>query len=515
MSAAAIIESGEPVPSRPWPRYLLSPDLWSEMVAALAGEPALALLGLWSDGRLAIALFQDQDAAGGGRMLAASCPCVGDAYPALSPARPSAAWFERMVQDLWGRSATGGRDSRPWLDHGRWGVRAPMTARPQAATAAPEPPEFLGAGGGTEGSGLAAGSGDLHQVAVGPIHAGIIEPGHFRFHAQGETVVRLEARLGYTHKGTLALMRGKSPRTAARFAARLSGDATVAHSLAFAQAAEAALETPAPPRAAALRAVMAELERIANHLGDVGAIAGDAAFALLPARCGWHREMLLRAAAAAFGHRLMMDCVVPGGVAGDLATTGAAAIGNALAGLEAELPELARLYDDTSSLADRMVGTGVLRPELAAAFAAGGPVGRASGRAADARRFPGYPPYPWLEFAVPTRSEGDVDARVRIRLAEIGQSLHLLRQLLDALPDGPVLASLPPGNGEGFGCAESFRGAAWHWLRLEGGLIAAGFACDPSWLHWPLLQAAIEGNIIADFPVCNKSFNGAYSGVDL
>jgi Ni,Fe-hydrogenase III large subunit len=310
-------------------------------------------------------------------------------------------------------------------------------------------------------------------------------------------------------------MRGKSPRAAARFAARLSGDSTVAHSIAFAHAAEAAAFAEPPPRARALRAVMGEVERLANHLGDIGAIAGDASFAFLPARYGWHREAVLRAAARAFGHRLMMDCVVPGGVAVDIAPEGAAALLAALAALERELPNLARIYDDYSSLADRMVGTGVVKPALAAGFAAGGFVGRASGRAFDVRRTPGYAPYDTLEFAVPVLAEGDVDARVRVRGLELAESIRLLRALLGGLPEGALSVALPMTSGEGLGWAEGFRGDIWHWLRLDGGQIASAFMRDPSWLQWPLLQAAIHGNIIADFPLCNKSFNCAYSGVDL
>jgi Ni,Fe-hydrogenase III large subunit len=381
---------------------------------------------------------------------------------------------------------------------------APLSPRPLSSAGAAGPMEFLP----VEGD-------DIHQVPVGPVHAGTIEPGHFRLHAQGETVVRLEIRLGYTHKGTLGLMRGKSPRAAARFAARLSGDSTVAQSLAFARAAEAAAASEPPPRALALRAVMAELERLANHLGDCGAIVNDASFAFLPARFGFHREAMLRAAAAAFGHRLMMDLVIPGGIVADIAPEGAAAILHALAALEAELPELMRVYEDYASLADRMVATGVVSAELAARFAAGGFVGRASGRNFDLRKLPGYAPYDRLEFTVPVLNEGDVDARWRIRAAEIVQSTALLRALLAGLPAGPISVQLSMASGEAIGWAEGFRGDIWHWLRLDGGMIGAVFMRDPSWLQWPLLESAIFGNIVADFPLCNKSFNCSYSGVDL
>lgn len=501
MTASALIRAAPQEACRPWPRRILSRAGWSAMTDALAGQPALGLLALWADTAHVHALFVDE---GAHDVLPVSVVVEEGRYPALSPNRPGAAWFERMIRDLWGHEAEGARDLRPWLDHGRWGGLHPLALRPLPSAGNPEPPEFLPA----EGE-------DLHQIPIGPVHAGTIEPGHFRLTAHGETVVRLEVRLGYSHKGQLALMRGKSPRVAARFAARLSGDSTVAHSIAFARATEAALDIDAPPRAHSLRAVMGELERIANHLGDVGAICNDASFAFALARFGWHREMVLRACAAAFGHRLMMDCVVPGGIAVDMTPEGSERIRRALDDVEAELTELARIYIEHASLADRMMGTGTVSAELVAGFAAGGFIGRAAGRGFDARRFPGYPPYDALDVRVPVLTEGDVNARVGIRLAEIKESVRLVRAVLDALPAGALSVQLPPSSGEGIGVAEGFRGDIWYWLRLDAGSIAAVFPRDPSWAQWPLLEDAIRGNIVADFPLCNKSFNCSYSGVDL
>jgi len=499
VTASDILRNAPTAPCTPWPRHVLTPAAWAELVAALRSEPSLELLAMWADTQQVHTLFHDST---GGGFIPASVQVEGALYPALSPARPAAAWFERMIADLWGHQAEGGTDSRPWLDHGKWDQHAPLSPQATPSLTAPELPEFLP----FEGE-------DLHQIPVGPVHAGIIEPGHFRFTAQGETVARLEIRLGYVHKGTLGLMRGKSPRIAARFAARLSGDSAVAHSIAFARATEAASAAEAPPRAVHLRAVMAELERIANHLGDCGAIANDAAFPLLLARMTFHRERLLQAAGAAFGHRLMMDCVIPGGVAGDIAAGTIPILLQALAAIEAELPELLRVYDDVSSLVDRMVGTGIVRRDLVDAFAPGGFVGRAAGRGFDLRQMPGYAPY--HNVVVPVLTTADVDGRFRIRASEISESIRLLRELLNSLPEGPLSVSLTLASGEGIGWAEGFRGDIWHWLRLEAGQISAVFMRDPSWLQWPLLQAAIYGNIVADFPLCNKSFNCSYSGVDL
>jgi Ni,Fe-hydrogenase III large subunit len=289
----------------------------------------------------------------------------------------------------------------------------------------------------------------------------------------------------------------------------------VAYALAFARAAEQVSGCEVPPRAVALRGIMAELERVANHLGDVGAICNDASFALMQAHCAVLRERVLRAAAACFGHRLMMDCVVPGGVATDLQRGGAAVLATALRDVRTRFAPLANLYDVTASLQDRTVGTGFVSAELVKLFGAGGFIGRASGRDFDARRTPGYPPYGDFTFLVPVRSDGDVNARIWIRIKEIQQSLTLIERLLGDLPVGAVRADMAEASGEGLALIEGFRGDIFLWLRLAEGRVAACHARDPSWFQWPLLEAAIEGNIIADFPLCNKSFNCSYAGQDL
>ncbi|SDD76436.1 hydrogenase large subunit [Belnapia rosea] len=493
-----LIRHGQEQGCRPHQRYLLDRAQWATLVAALADMPEVALLGLWGDpGQVHAALLIEDG------LLIASCGVPDGRFAAFSPVRPGAVLFERMIRDLWGFVAEGGTDQRPWLDHGRWPVTGPLAANPAPNGMAPPQPVFLP----VEGEGV-------HQIPVGPVHAGIIEPGHFRFHVQGETVVRLEARLGYLHKGQIGLMLGKPAPVAARFAARLSGDSTVAHGWAFAQGVEAALGITPSPRALALRALMAELERLHNHLNDWGFLCNDASFAWLHARAGALREAVLRAANTAFGHRLMMDRVVPGGVSDDLRPGGDAAIRAALAMVAAELPALEAVYDSHASLQDRMVGTGVITPALAMLFAAGGVVGRASGRGFDARRRPGYAPYAPAEAAVLTA--GDVDARARIRLAEMHRSVALAKGLLESLPPGELLVPLPQRGGEGLGLVEGFRGECLHWVALDDeGLVRAVFPRDPSWLHWPLLEAAIEGNIVADFPLINKSVNASYSGVDL
>jgi Ni,Fe-hydrogenase III large subunit len=497
--ASAFILAAGTEACAPWPRHVLGQEEWARMAAALASEPTLALLALWADTVRVHALLRD---AATGVPLLASTAVEAGCYPALSPTRPTAAWFERMVHDLWGHVATGGTDQRAWLDHGRWPHTAPMALR-VGPPGGSEPPEFL-----------ATGSEDLDQIPLGPLHGGVAAASHLRLTGIGETIHRLEARLGYTHKGTLSLMRGKSPRAAARFAARLSGEATVAHSIAFARATEAALQIEVPARALALRAVMAELERIAGHLGDLGAVADAAGVAGVSARCAWHGEAIHRAANLAFGHRLMMDCVIPGGVAADIVPGGAEAISRALDGIAAELPELEREHG-TAPLAAHLAGVGIVTSNAAMRFAAGGVIARAAGLATDTRGVPGYAPYSALELSLPLLSTGDAEARARIRLLDIGESNRSLGVLLQGLPADGVSVPLPTESGEGVGFAEGFRGDIWHWLRLDHGQIASVFMRDPGWAHWPLLEAVAAGSQADDLPLVLASFGLGSSGVDL
>jgi Ni,Fe-hydrogenase III large subunit len=489
---------------RPWPRFTVTAETWRQTASEIAAGRA-TLLGFWADRTpLPTIHMAITDEATGG-IAVASLTCPDGSYPSVGALHPPAIRLERAIYSLYGYVAIGAPDLRPWLDLGFWSVRRPLGAQPEAPVAQDQY-EFLPVEGES-----------LHQIPVGPVHAGIIEPGHFRFTAGGETVVRLEERLGYVHKGIEALMAGVPVAQAARLAARTSGDSTVAYGIAFSHAVEAALGVKPSSRARYLRALMAELERLANHLGDIGAICNDASFALMHAHCGILREYVLRAANDAFGHRLMMDRVVPGGVAADLDSDGVRRIRELLWRVRQQFPRLVELYDNTASLQDRTASTGILRAELARQFGASGYVGRASGRNVDARKTPGYAPYDELTFAVPVLSAGDVNARVWIRIREVEQSMALVEQILDRLPDGPIAVAfdVDAGNVEGLGFAESFRGDVLAWVRLDRAKVARCHLRDPSWFQWPLLEAAIEGNIVADFPLCNKSFNCSYSGHDL
>lgn len=485
----------------PWPRVVVDASVWQ----FAAGELALghwSLLGLWGEPAAVHMAILDQRTAD---IAIVSLDCPDRVYPSVSQRHPPALRLERSIHDLFGLTAEGLPDTRPWLDHGRWGVRFPLGDRIDALPSA-TPYRFLTA----EGDGL-------HQIAVGPVHAGIIEPGHFRFTASGETVVRLEQRLGYVHKGIEGLMAGAGYERAVQLAGRVSGDSTVAYAYAFSKAVEAALQLVVPDRAVWLRALLAELERLANHLGDIGAVCNDASFTLMHAHCSVLRESVLRASYSAFGHRLLRDIIVPGGVARDIGEGGPEIIQATLDNIRLRFPDLIELYDNTASLQDRTVDTGMLTPALARQYAAGGYVGRAAGRSFDARHTLCYAPYDSLRFEVPVLNEGDVNARVWIRIREVEQSLSLIDQILERLPEGPMgtHAGHIRETREGMAVVEGFRGDVLVWLRLRDGRVERCHLRDPSWFQWPLLEAVIENNIVADFPLCNKSFNCSYSGQDL
>ncbi|MGM0517674.1 MAG: Ni,Fe-hydrogenase III large subunit, partial [Pseudomonadota bacterium] len=304
----------------------------------------------------------------------------------------------------------------------------------------------------------------------------------------------------------------------ARLAGRVSGDSTVAHAWAACQAMERATGAEIPRRAQYLRALLAERERIANHLGDVGAICNDVGFAFAHAQCGALREAWQRNSRALFGHRLLMDAVVPGGVARDIDADN-------VRDLRAEAEELRRkvrpLFDiltDHPPLDDRLITTGRLSAETALSLGATGYVGKASGLGRDLRRDAAYAPYDDLDVTVPVFKDGDVSARMRVRIEEIGISLALVEQLLERLPEGAIRAELsaPEAGASGLGRVEGWRGDILTYVRFgEDGRIARFFPRDPSWFTWPALEQAVLGNIVPDFPVCNKSVNGSYSGVDL
>jgi len=437
---------------------------------------------------------------------------AADHYPDLSPTFPCAVRLQRAMADLSGLHADGAGDRRPWLDHGLWASAQP----PLAPGASP-----AGAAAGTlpaayrfvrvEGDGV-------HEIAVGPVHAGIIEPGHFRFSVVGEKVLRLEQHLGYKHKGIERRFTELAPLQAHRLAGRVSGDSTVAYGWAYCMALESACEAAVPARAAWLRALMLERERVANHLGDLGALGNDAALAFGLAQFSRLREDWQRLSREAFGHRFMMDAVVPGGVASDLPQALRDAQRRQCDVVETDLRRLRRIYDEHAGLQDRFMTTGRVTHELAARLGLCGMAGRASGLATDLRHDHDWLPYRPLQAQISTQPGGDVAARVALRFDEVLESLRLIRELCRALPEGASACEirLPAGAAHGAGWVEGWRGEVLVALELgAGGRITRCHCHDPSWQNWPVLEHAVIGNIVPDFPLINKSFNLSYSGHDL
>lgn len=421
---------------------------------------------------------------------------------------------ERHARDLLGIDFAAAPDTRRWTRHQAWGENTfplhpdhPVRSGEIGASPPDSAYPFLAA----QGAGVV-------EIPVGPVHAGIIEPGHFRFQAVGETVLNLEQHLGYVHKGIEKIAVGRDAAGLARLAGRVSGDSTVAHAWAACQALERATGTEVPPRALWLRALMAERERIANHLGDIGAICNDVGFAFAQYQLTRLKEELVRENRTAFGHRFMMDCVIPGGVAADLDAALITPMAQHAAALAREVKQLVTILEDSESLEDRLMTTGRLTPEQAAMLGTVGYVGKASGLAFDARRDAPYAPYDRFQVRVPSYRAGDVAARAKVRAEEIDVSLWLLVELLHSLPAGETRTAWPQpiDTCAGLGMVDGWRGEIVTYVRLDGrGRVARFFPRDPSWLTWPALELMIHGNIVPDFPVCNKSVNGSYSGQDL
>lgn len=441
-------------------------------------------------------------------------PVEDPIFPSLTKKFVAAYRFERQIHSLMGLVPVGHPDLRPWIKFEDW----PEEAWPLRKSF--DPAQRLPRVEGDYVWARAEGEG-IYEIPVGPVHAGIIEPGHFRFQAVGEAIINLEERLGYVHKGIEKRFETLGWAEGARLAGRVSGDSTVAHALTYCLALESMTGCQAPARAQWLRALFLERERISNHLGDIGAVCNDAAFALMLFQLMRLKEMLLRTNAQLFGHRFLMDLVIPGGVGNDLDHQGKEIIRAELDYLVREFERLVVIYEENPSLEDRVKETGVLSQETARELGVVGFVARASGLPLDCRIFRPFPPYEQyerLEAHVPATTAGDVHARVWVRVVEVRESIRIVLWLLDHLPTGPIVAPcpLPAPDRTGFAAVEGWRGEILYWLQAgPRGQINRCMVRDPSSLNWLGLEQAIPDNIVPDFPLCNKSFNQSYSGHDL
>lgn len=508
------IHSLEPATLAPACLVNVPAEEWGR-AAQLAADAGLRFVSLWADqsgdGFFVHAALEDR---GDYVVLRAGIPVAQARLATFAAQFAGANRLERHAHDLLGIEFNGHPDARRWTRHQAWATHhfplredfpvAGINVKRSPADVDYPFEEIRGSG--------------VYEIPVGPVHAGIIEPGHFRFKAVGEEVLRLEARLGYVHKGIEKIAVERNALSLARLAARVSGDSTVAHTWAACQAMERASGVEPPFRAHVLRAIMAERERIANHLGDLGAICNDVSFAFAHMQCARLRESWQRRSAQLFGHRFMMDVITPGGVSRDLDS-------NAINILQADHKALRQatitlfdIIDDHPSLEDRLAGTGRLSEADARALGCTGYVGKASGQPFDVRCDTPYAPYDRFGLTVSSLTDGDVAARVQVRMDEITTSLDVMDRMFRDMPGGEIAIdyATPPDGAQGLGIIDGWRGEIVTFVRFgKDGNVQRFFPRDPSWFTWPALERLIHGNIVPDFPVCNKSVNGSYSGPDL
>lgn len=489
-------------------------DEWLDVARAVATGGG-RLISLWGSERPAeagrVAVVSAAYASSEG-MLWVDLPLApgGAGYPDLAGIFPYANRLQRSLAELLGIFAEPMADHRPWLNHGAWPadyfpLRHPASGRDSFPDRQLEDYPFV----------RVAGDG-VHEIAVGPVHAGIIEPGHFRFSVVGEKVLRLEERLGYKHKGIDQRFQEMPASEGYRLAGRLSGDSTVAFAWAYCMALESLGASRTPLRARWLRALLLERERVANHLGDLGALANDAAFAFGLSQFMRLREDWLRLNQRLFAHRLLMDAVIPGGVAVDLAPAGAKELVAQCDAIAGEVKKLRAIYENHAGLQDRFIGTGRVSQELAAKLGLTGFAARASGLTGDLRADFTMAPYSDQATRQALSRNGDVAARVMVRFDEVGESLRLIRLFASELPAGEIVTRLEPipETRLGAGWVEGWRGEVLVALEADGEKIRRCHCHDPSWQNWPVLEYAVIGNIVPDFPLINKSFNLSYAGHD-
>jgi len=465
-----------------------------ERLVALFGRP-LAQAGV----RLLAVLGHDH-----GGTLAALATEVSEAYPALTPECPEAHWFEREIAEQWAVRP----DGHPWLK--------PIRFHPPYRSGGAPPLGAAPAIGVTDFFRMAGE--EVHEVAVGPVHAGIIEPGHFRFQCHGESVHHLEISLGYQHRGAERAFVAGPEKRAIHYAETLAGDTTIAHASAYCQALEALSHCRVPARAVALRGIALELERLANHTGDLGALANDVGFLPTASFCGRIRGDFLNMTALLCGNRFGRGLVRPGGVTCDLEPQRAEELGRRLERARRDVTGAVELLFETPSVMARFEETGRLTATQCIELGIVGPPARAAGLERDVRH--DYPSgiFRFAHIPVSTADTGDVFARAFVRWLEIRRSLAFIGEQLRTLPEGPLRAALPPLVPEWLTVSliEGWRGEVCHVAESDGeGRLATYKVVDASFHNWFGLAMALREQAISDFPLCNKSFNLSYCGHDL
>jgi len=475
----------------------LEPEAFRRAVLTLCTAGG-RLAALWArpprDGRRDVFAFVADDAASRQWLVATNLPVIGGAYPSLTALLPEAQALERGLLEDTGIVPEG----HPWPK--------PLRRHADLDRGAPEHSFFR-----VEGIGV-------HEVAVGPVHAGIIEPGHFRFQCHGEVVFSLEIQLGYQHRGARALLLSSTPARRLAIAESIAGDTAVGHALAHCQALEALSGAEPPLAAQAIRAVALELERLANHVGDLGALCNDVGFLPGASWFGRMRGDFLNLLLELSGNRFGRGLVIPGGVRFGLDPDRARDFVARLERADRDLADTAEVVFETPSVVSRFEHTGIVSKQSAESLGLVGPTGRASGCDRDVRRDHPSGLYRYALVPVSLADSGDVMARALVRWFEVRRSLRFLREELPALPRGPLSVPLPAARPDAcaLGHVEGWRGEIVHAVTTDAnGALDSVEIVDPSLHNWFGLAMALRDNQISDFPLCNKSFNLSYAGYDL
>lgn len=427
---------------------------------------------------------------------------VENTYPSITPVVPSASLFERKLWEMNGIIPEGHGDLLPVI-YWRNGNGFPLQKESYikyGETRVPKPKNLISGAG-------------IFEIPVGPVHAGVIEPGHFRFSTAGEPILELRVHLGYTHKGLEKLMEGSIDRNLSHLAERISGDNAVAHSLAHAHAVEGLTEIP--ERARIIRVILSELERIHNHLEVLSGLCTDTAFSVAAAFGQEAREILLRTNQEVFGSRLLMGNIVPGGVKRDLDSDKIKKLENAVMKASFAAAKLDKYMKSSPSETDRLETTGILGKKYAEELGTVGVIARASGIASDVRKEVPYDFYDKLSLNVITENKGDSMARATVRTNEISESVSLILQCLTKMENGDIWTEPEMPRGTVCGIVESPRGELLHTAEIRDGDIRRYSIRDPSFVNWPALEVSVLKDIIPDFPLINKSFGLSYSGNDV